>query len=423
VEKYSEWLFSWKQNMLFLFCFVLPISQQISTILIGVILLLSIVNPKREFFTFRLSFLFLASIYLFYGLSLVYSQDLQLSVLELKASLFVFPIIFFLDKRLVESVNKIFKFFVLGCLSAVVICEINAIYHSFELQTLSFESSLDPEIGFMASVPQEKNYFFSQPFSFLHQTVYFAMYLLISLVILLKTDIFNRKICFFAGVLLIIIALVQLLNKASFLTLAILLFVEVATSNLKKRTKIIGLIAVLFTGIVFFIANPRFSQFNMKFSYDQPERLNRNLEGMANTERSDTNTRILLWMSAWDLIKEHPIIGIGAGGSHRVLYETLAIKQQHYDKRVRFHAHNQYLQILLDLGILGFLIFFLSLFFLFKEQKRIQSKTNRRLMLSILLIFLINFLFESVFERYSGISSFSFFACLIIAMSQEKITL
>ncbi|RIV34997.1 O-antigen ligase family protein [Flagellimonas lutimaris] len=421
MEKYSEFLFSWKQNMLFLFCFIFPISQQLSTVLIGVILLLSILNPKREFFTFRLGFLFLGIIYLVYGISLTYSQDFQPSVLELKASLLVFPIIFFLDNRLAEPTGEICKYFVLGCIFAVIICEINAIYHSIDFQTLSFESSLDPELGFMASIPQEKNYFFSQPFSFLHQTVYFAMYLLISLVILLKTDVFKKRIYFFVGLLLIIIALVQLLNKASFITLAVLFFVEVADSSLKKKTKTMGFIAVLITGIVFFIANPRFSEFNMKFSYDQPERLNRNLEGMANTERSDTNTRILLWMSAWDLIKEHPIIGIGAGGSHRVLYETLAIKQQHYDRRVRFHAHNQYLQVLLDLGILGFLIFFLSLFFLFKGQKRIQSKPNRRLMFLVLLIFLINFLFESVFERYSGISSFSFFASLMTAMSQEKI--
>lgn len=418
VEKYSAILLSWKKNLMLFLCFVLPIDQKTSTILIGAIAILSVLTAKKQHLNFKPGFLFLASIYLVYGISLIYSQDFQPSVFELKASLLVFPAIFFFDKRLVEPTTKIYKFFVLGCLTAIIICEINALYQSFDFQTLSFDSRLDHEIGLMASIAREKNYFFSQPFSFLHQTVYLAMYLLISLVILLKVEIFKRKIYILVSTLMILIALVQLLNKASFLTLAILIMIEVVRSGIKAKTKIAGFVAVLAVGIVFFIANPRFSEFNMKFKYDRPEKLNKNLEGMANTERSDTNTRILLWMSAWDLIKEHPLIGIGAGGSHRVLYETLAVKQQHYDRRVRFHAHNQYLQVLLDVGIIGFVVFLLCLVWVLKSQKRIQNKAHRQLMFSVLLIFLINFLFESVFERYSGISSFSFFASLTIAMAQ-----
>ncbi len=419
MEKYSALLFSWKKNLVLLFCFVLPIDQKTSTILIGVIIILSTLTAKKEFYNFKTGFLYLMAIYIIYGISLIYSEDFQPSVLELKSSLLVFPIIFFLDRRLSESINKIYKFFVLGCLTAIVVCEINALYHAMDFQTLTFDSRLNHEVGLLDSISTDKNYFFSQPFSFLHQTVYLAMYLLISLVVLLKGEIFKKRIYVVISICMIAIALVQLLNKASFLTLTILILVEVTRSNLKKRTKVSGIVGVLVAGILFFSANPRFSEFNTKFSYDKPEKLNENLAGMANTERSDTNTRILLWMSAWDLIKEHPVFGIGAGGSHRILYETLAVKQQHYDRRVRFHAHNQYLQVLLDLGIMGFFVFLFCLFRLFKSQRKIQSRADRQLMFSILLIFLINFLFESIFERYSGISSFAFFACLTIAMAQE----
>ena len=96
---------------------------------------------------------------------------------------------------------------------------------------------------------------------------------------------------------------------------------------------------------------------------------------MPNTERINTNSRVLIWISALELIKENPLIGIGGGGSHRILYERVAFNQQHYDKRYRVHAHNEYIQVFLDIGIIGFIVFIM--FFIYLLKIFMNKKLNR----------------------------------------------
>ena len=73
----------------------------------------------------------------------------------------------------------------------------------------------------------------------------------------------------------------------------------------------------------------------------------------------------MLWVSSVELIKENLIFGIGTGGSDNRLYEVFAVKRQWYDKNEKYHAHNQYLQILLDIGLIGFIPFILLFVYFF----------------------------------------------------------
>lgn len=77
---------------------------------------------------------------------------------------------------------------------------------------------------------------------------------------------------------------------------------------------------------------------------------------------SENFTRLKLWKTAWYMIKNHPILGVG-NGNFVSLYDSYVAKYHelyiYYDYK-RFPCHNSYLKIQSELGILG-TIFFISI--------------------------------------------------------------
>lgn len=81
------------------------------------------------------------------------------------------------------------------------------------------------------------------------------------------------------------------------------------------------------------------------------------------TDRSNAD-RILLWESTVEMIKDHPIVGVGTGNWYAVYktqYENEEVTQKHLN-----HSHSNYLQIISEtgvIGILGFLVFSIYMIF------------------------------------------------------------
>ena len=79
-----------------------------------------------------------------------------------------------------------------------------------------------------------------------------------------------------------------------------------------------------------------------------------------------------------------------------------------------YNPHNQFLQIAVEIGVLGLGLF---IFLLFKLLE--FSRNNKNYLLFILTTGLIfNSLFESMLQRQSGIVFYSFWICLIVAFSE-----
>lgn len=75
--------------------------------------------------------------------------------------------------------------------------------------------------------------------------------------------------------------------------------------------------------------------------------------------------RVEIWPLAWNLIMDKPIFGYGFGVEERILSLKYAILSQ---KGFSGYLHSSYLGIILQLGIIGFILFFIPLFILlFKE--------------------------------------------------------
>ena len=70
--------------------------------------------------------------------------------------------------------------------------------------------------------------------------------------------------------------------------------------------------------------------------------------------------RTMLWSRAFSLFKEHPVFGIGWGNFRNHLTDTFNV----FNDGQLSNAHNNYLQLLCETGIVGFLLFVIPLFYI-----------------------------------------------------------
>ena len=89
-----------------------------------------------------------------------------------------------------------------------------------------------------------------------------------------------------------------------------------------------------------------------------------------NNLNSSWGSRIAMKIVSFDILKEHPFVGVGIGDTKEVYIDTLdkvEFKKYDFTKNVH-HVHDQYLQIMLQTGLLGLIPFILFIWFLFKSQ-------------------------------------------------------
>ena len=82
-------------------------------------------------------------------------------------------------------------------------------------------------------------------------------------------------------------------------------------------------------------------------------------------ENEGVPIRLVLWQSAWELIKERPLAGYGTGNDRILLPIKYREKGLEMAARDQYNAHNQYLQTWLETGLAGLLLLlaFLGTFF------------------------------------------------------------
>ena len=106
----------------------------------------------------------------------------------------------------------------------------------------------------------------------------------------------------------------------------------------------------------------------------------------------------------------HGIIINGSTGIGKKMLQE-QFKKDGYDYMVKknFNAHNQFLQVLIDHGLIGFLILsFYSFFMIYSSI--VKKKFIYTIFLSIIIL---NFLTESILETQSGVIFFAFFNTIL----------
>jgi O-antigen ligase len=165
---------------------------------------------------------------------------------------------------------------------------------------------------------------------------------------------------------------------------------------------------------VFTTSNQVFNRFKSISKETVLVKANSTIDKESNINTKDL--RIAILTIGFDLFKESPVFGYGTGDIKDVLIEGYKKEGfiKGYDRK--YNSHNQFLQFLLAFGIIGLLVFLLSLiypmFFAFFKKNYLY--------VFLILILCFNFLFESMLETKAGVEFYAFFNALLMGVSLKE---
>ena len=125
--------------------------------------------------------------------------------------------------------------------------------------------------------------------------------------------------------------------------------------------------------------------------------------------------RMMINMASINIIKEHPIIGVGTGDYLDALHNEY--EKLHFIAGIKrkFNAHNQYFEDFIKVGVFGFLSYVFLMVVLFKYSYKQPS-----LMFYCVIGVMFISLTESLFARHHGIAFVAFFIPLFYKMEYFK---
>lgn len=364
--------------------------------------------------------IFLIFLFLLYLLSGLYSDDLTFysKSMETFLSLLIIPVIFIVfgieerDKRIA------FNGFIFGAVVAIVLCFCVAFYKSIYLTEghWIFDARVlkDSRIDFQKAIIWGGNNFFSSQLSiFLHPS-YFSMYLIFALVLVAE----ERGLRKFYKLLLVAVLLITiyfLSSRAGFVT-SVIVTLYYTISNLKRedigRTKKIVFSCIMIGIVVSVLIHPRSQDIVQKVT---------NVDLSINPDANHGfEIRLLTWHAAALIIKEHVIFGVGVGDVKGQLLNKYN-ERKYVEPGIKgYNVHNQFLETFVAIGIIGFIL--LVAIFVVPIAKRMRTKADNVMLLFIMIVFL-NWLFESMLNRYEGVVFFSFFYSLLSLNMKKKVIL
>lgn len=205
-----------------------------------------------------------------------------------------------------------------------------------------------------------------------------------------------------------------------FICVVLLVFTWVKSLKNKRifRLSLVGLsLGILLVSYKLY-QKPNYKQaVDRVIEYNQDNEYFRYKYGGTYWRQMESNTaRILIWHISKQLMVRYPF-GVGPGDVNDVL------KAKYLDQNLQLlhqnglNPHNQFVQIFLGLGILGFVLFsmIIGYSFLLAYERRFQ-------MLGLLAVFiLMNAMFESVLEHQHGVFFIVFFSLIFEQLSRNKV--
>ena len=134
--------------------------------------------------------------------------------------------------------------------------------------------------------------------------------------------------------------------------------------------------------------------------------------------------RIAMYYVAFDIVKDNPLIGVGVGDYNLAAKNALEKNSHGFVKEViefitTYHFHNQYLNILIQGGIIGLLLFLMILFYFFKLP--ISNSEQKEQSVLILIILMVSFLTEPLlFKQFTNTLFILFFGLSLGTFFNQK---
>ncbi len=252
---------------------------------------------------------------------------------------------------------------------------------------------------------------FSLPIN-MHAT-YLSMLLVISIVYCLQNLFYFqttlKRIFFIMCSLIQFAGLVQLGSKSAFITMLFIILIGFPWFFAKK----IKLRQYLFFSVVFFVLLMNFvlsfQAFRGRYLETLKVDLNENKTIIENYGRIDR------WNVAMELIKQSPIIGTGTGSEIPLLKTIYFEKKMYGSYLASLNAHNQYLSVAINSGVIGLIIYLATItwgFFYAIKEKDIM-------LLSFLVLVTVVSFSEDLLGVNKGIFIYAFFFPFLILSGRK----
>lgn len=400
----------WVYNAMAILAFLIPINKRIVPPVIGLIVLYSfyrmVVRPRRQNKKGSLALMSLIAIYGLLLVTIPFTLDRSEAAMELeiKASYFVFPLLFFiLPNTLKPSLKRLYDSFQAGCLIFLLISVGYGLYRTIEYDN----------IGFLAY----------QKLGWIFHPTYMAMYQCMSLVWYVRRGIdqdywFGKKWVHWAFAAMTTFYIAMLASRAGILSAGLVLALVVwheRKNMLRLKATAVAAITLLLVLSVASFTLPRTSQRVTKLASDVSgsNPIDQSTESKPKS-KSSTELRKVTWGVSAAILREYPM-GVGVGNMNGAMTQRYRAMGEKEAAEKQLPAHNQFLQTAAELGVLGlaFLLFvMISLTIVIVKKREIVA-------LSFCALIWFNFIFESCLEAQAGIVWFSFWACVFLTQKAE----
>ena len=356
--------------------------------------------------------------YLLLVIGMIYTRDVDngLFTLDKKVTFLGLPIVVATGLKLDEKfIGFLKRSFVYSCCVVILICAVWASYYyarggdglNFDIYTNENFKTFHPDAS---PVWMHFSYIQLAHWAGLHPA-YLSMYLTFCLAILFTeryTGNRERAIHFLLGLFLAIaIALLSTrMAIIAFICTAVYLSIK---KILEGETKSVVLIAAVSFVLLFLLwLNPV-----TRFRVIEEPKITAYHADQNVTRWNSVSYRLLEWQGSWASIKSNWFAGVGTGGTKLAMEDFYA----HYNSStvgLEHNAHNQFLQVWMESGILGLMAFLLSLYAgLFRLGKNPAY-------VSFILIFSLMCLTESIGERQKGVVFFTLFQVLFLGFVKRE---
>ena len=168
-------------------------------------------------------------------------------------------------------------------------------------------------------------------------------------------------------------------------SLMIILWSVLSQLKGKGRTVAVAMLGFMLVSLII-VPNPVVNKFRKTFSTEGVDRF---------SEYPDD--RLAFWHAHWEMLKEKPFAGHGNihGATYRKpYYEKIGLA----DFKKMYEAHNMFLQIAVNMGLFGLLLFMLWLAWHFQKSISLSNASHRLAGFQTLTIFAITGLTQNAFQ-------------------------
>ena len=409
--KYHTFFHSYIALFIALFCVVPKLA---APSVLGLILIVAVGYAKRKL-TFRIyrENLALIGLYLMYVAGILFTDHMSLamSYAENKLSFILLPLLFMFRPGFKISLSPI----IAGLNIGLVIAGIFGVFNS-----LSCLEDGGATLTCLTSVN----------FSPIHHPSYLSIFILVAL--FGNLILYRKKEKYFTLNWIIPLSLVLLMMLMLCLSLSVVLFFILVLSALAIRWLYAKMDKRLFWPLVLIVPfvlilvinyapllkeDVRYTANSFSTFVKDPVAFSKEKVGYT----TGNEKRMIMWTATVEEIKDHPF-GVGTGNIDDHLHERLTsygqIKMALKDEKgtISWNPHNQFLQTTLEIGILGGLV--LIVYFVLLLKLGLRNRSAMLLLITAAVIF--NCLFESMYQRQSGILFFTFVISFLLLYEYQK---